>query len=149
MIKYALRCKGDHEFESWFDSAASYDEQLRRGFVECPLCGSVKVHKQIMAPAVRGAIEREEPSPIDASRAMALAAEPDAKLRAMIRELHAHVRANTEDVGARFADEARAIHSGEATERAIRGRATLQEAKALSDEGIGVLPLPPLPDQLN
>ncbi|MGL5115905.1 MAG: DUF1178 family protein [Beijerinckiaceae bacterium] len=144
MIKYALRCDSGHEFESWFNSAASYDEQLRRGFVECPFCGTVKVGKQIMAPALRSTMTREE-----APGTMTLPSEPDAKLRAMIRELHAHVRANSEDVGTRFAEEARAIHDGDAEERSIRGQATREEAKALQEDGIGVLPLPPLPDQLN
>jgi hypothetical protein len=144
MIKYALRCDAGHGFESWFDSASSYDEQLKRGFVECPSCGSLKVSKQIMSPAVRGA-DRADGTP----RATAMPAAPDARMRAMIRELHAHVRANSEDVGPRFAKEARAIHAGEADERAIFGRATFEEARSLTEEGIGVLPLPPLPEQLN
>ncbi len=78
-----------------------------------------------------------------------MASEQAQKLRAMIRELHAHVAANTEDVGARFAEEARKIHAGEADDRAIRGRASLEEAIELHEEGIGVLPLPPLPDERN
>jgi hypothetical protein len=58
-----------------------------------------------------------------------------------------HVMANTEDVGTRFAEEARKIHYGEREERNIRGQATRKETEALLDEGIDVMPLP-VPDAL-
>ena len=157
MIKYALQCDGGHGFESWFPDSAGYDRQRKRGLVDCPVCGSTKIEKQIMAPNVRLGPAVAETSPADvpaaapapSDPAFVLASEQASKLRAMIRELHAHVTANTEDVGARFADEARKIHSGEADDRAIRGRASLEEAIELHEEGIGVLPLPPLPEDRN
>jgi hypothetical protein len=160
MIKYALLCDKGHSFESWFPSSASFDTQAKRGLVDCPACGSHRVEKQIMAPSVRlkGAVvpSQEVAIPADVPDApaapdqpMALMGEHAQKLRAMMRELHAHVTANTEDVGAKFADEARKIHYGETEERAIRGRATADEAEALHDEGIGFFPLPTLPDERN
>jgi hypothetical protein len=154
MIKYALQCEHGHGFESWFPDSTSYDTQAKRGFVSCPLCGSAKVDKQIMAPRVRNSEERRAlkrgPAPFEApAQAMAMVSDEAQAMRAMIRELHEKVKANTEDVGERFADEARKIHYGEVQEKAIRGRATLEDAKALHDEGIGVLPLPPLPDERN
>ncbi|MGL4241680.1 MAG: DUF1178 family protein [Beijerinckiaceae bacterium] len=156
MIKYALQCDQAHAFESWFPDSASYDRQAKRGFVSCPVCGSIKVEKQIMAPRVRNSDERRALSkkkapPADAAapQPMAMLSEEAQKMRAAIRDLHEKVKANTEDVGERFADEARKIHYGEVEEKAIRGRANLEEAKALVDEGIGVLPLPPLPDERN
>jgi hypothetical protein len=158
MIKYALRCEREHGFESWFPDSASYEKQRKRGLVDCPVCGSTKVDKQIMAPNIRVSADidvrpQETPAPAAAAApadpAFVLASEQAKQLRAMIRELHAHVAANTEDVGARFAEEARKIHAGEADDRAIRGRASLAEAIELHEEGIGVLPLPPLPDERN
>jgi hypothetical protein len=154
MIKYALRCEKGHGFESWFPDSASYDTQAKRGFVTCPACGSAKVEKQIMAPRVRNSEERRElkrrkPAPEAPAQPMAMVSDEAQAMRAMIRELHDKVKANTVDVGERFADEARKIHYGETEEKAIRGRATLEDAKALHEEGIGVLPLPPLPDERN
>ncbi len=153
MIKYALRCEREHGFESWFPDSASYEKQRKRGLIDCPVCGSTSVDKQIMAPNIRVSADIEVAPPAApaaaADSAFVMASEQAQKLRAMIRELHAHVAANTEDVGARFAEEARKIHAGEADDRAIRGRASLEEAIELHEEGIGVLPLPPLPDERN
>jgi hypothetical protein len=159
MIKYALHCEKGHGFESWFPDSASFDTQRKRGLVDCPACGSRKVEKQIMAPSIgpkgRNATPAEAIVPAPApEQPMAVVAEgplgePAMKLRAMMRELHAHVVANTEDVGGQFADEARKIHYGEKEERAIRGKASFEEAKELHEEGIGVLPLPPLPEERN
>jgi hypothetical protein len=157
MIKYALQCEKGHGFESWFPSSGSFETQAKRGLVDCPICGSHRVEKQIMAPSVRlkGAaapmVDASAPAEESAApdQSVALMGEQAAKLRAMMRELHAHVTANTEDVGPKFADEARKIHYGEVEERAIRGKATAAEAVALHEEGIGFLPLPPLPEERN
>jgi hypothetical protein len=152
MIKYALQCDNGHGFDSWFPDSASFATQAKRGLVDCPVCGSIKVEKQIMAPRVRVSEERralkrrEAP---DAPRPVALVPDEAQAMRAMIRELHEKVKANTEDVGERFADEARKIHYGEIEEKAIRGKASFEEAKALHEEGISVMPLPPLPDERN
>jgi hypothetical protein len=164
MIKYALQCDKAHGFESWFPSISSFETQARRGLVECPVCGSVKVEKQIMKPSVRLHGIRPDQKPIEsipAPTSEAAAAEPHIpavladdseaarKLRAMMREIHQHVQANTEDVGAKFADEARKIHYGDAEERGIRGKATAEQAAELAEEGIAFLPLPPLPEERN
>jgi hypothetical protein len=144
MIKYALGCAEGHKFESWFPDSAAYEEQRRRALVACPECGSTSVDKAIMAPAIVGGDR-------DASRAPA---EPllDAKrhhTRQMMAQLRKEIEANTDDVGARFPEVARAIHAGDEPERAIRGRASLDEARALIEEGVGVLPLPALADEMN
>ncbi len=153
MIKYALQCDKGHGFDSWFPSGASYETQRKRGLVDCPVCGSIKVDKQIMAPAVSLKSGRSDPDALPVAdtpdQAMVMMGEEAARLRSMIRELHAHVQANTEDVGSRFANEARKIHYGETEERAIRGKATFDDAQALHDEGIGFLPLPSLPEERN
>ena len=144
MIKYALACAEGHGFESWFPDSAGYDKQRKRGFVACPECGSTSVDKAIMAPAVVGG---ERASPEQGPRLVA-----DDRRR-QTREFFLHMRreieANTDDVGARFPQVARAIHLGDEPERAIRGRASLAEAKSLLEDGVSVLPLPTLEDELN
>lgn len=159
MIKYALVCEQGHAFESWFSDSASFETQARRGFVECPQCGSAQVRKALMAPAVSTSKRRARneaaaqapavgPVPAPAGEA-ALLDERQRDLREAIRELHAKVREHTVDVGAQFADEARRMHLGEAPTRAIRGEATLDQAKELWDEGVPVMPIPALPDDRN
>jgi len=144
MIKYALGCAGGHEFESWFPDSAAYERQRRRGLVACPECGSTVVDKAIMAPAVLGG-ERVAPE----TPAGALLDGKRRQAREMIAHLRREIEANTDDVGAKFPEVARAIHAGDEPERAIRGRASLDEARALIEEGVGVLPMPALADELN
>ncbi|BAU92211.1 hypothetical protein MPPM_3606 [Methylorubrum populi] len=170
MIRFTLACDSGHEFETWFPSNAAYDEQSARGLVTCPFCDSARVAKAPMAPAVaRTDRDRPEapapqrhapagsvparpspPSPVPASPAEIpspmIAAEPERQLRALLRAMREQVVASAEHVGDRFADEARAIHYGDAEDRAIYGEASPQDARALLDEGIDVMPLPPAPD---
>ena len=160
MIKYALVCDKGHEFESWFSNSDAFDKQVKRGFVDCPHCGSIKVSKALMAPSV--STSRKKDARAEAARAAQMASSPAApgggmtlldneqqKLRAALRELHEKITANTDDVGEKFPDEARKIHDGEAPARSIRGHATIEQAKELWDEGIPVLPVPSLPDERN
>lgn len=177
MIRYSLVCEKSHDFESWFPNSDSFDTQAKRGLVECPHCGSTQVSKALMAPRVstsrakearaervREAISQLPVAPVPAAptppAAAQLPAVPDsqpsvlldethAALRTAIRELHEKVVANTEDVGKAFPEQARKIHDGEAPARSIRGEATLEEAKALWEDGIPVLPIPGLPDDRN
>ena len=154
MIRFTLACDSGHQFESWFPSNAAYDEQAARGLVTCPFCDSLKVAKAPMAPAVartdRGRAEApaaQLPVPAWADQAPTpMIAEPERQLRALLRAVREHVVASAEHVGDRFADEARAIHYGDAEGRPIYGEASAQEARALVEEGIEVMPLPPAPD---
>ena len=144
MIKYALGCAEGHAFDSWFPDSAAYEKQRKRGFVVCPECGSTSVDKAIMAPAVvggeRGAMEAGPEIAVDDRRR---------KAREFFRHMRREIEANTDDVGSKFPQVARAIHLGEERERAIRGRASLAEAKSLLEDGVGVLPMPMLEDELN
>ena len=143
MIRYALSCDAGHPFEAWFGSSADYDDQAKRGLVECPFCASRQVTKQIMAPAVSGTKKTE--------------AQPDTgKLQSMMmqaaREVRAHVEANFDYVGDAFAREARDIHEGRSETREIYGEATPAEVKKLKDDGVPCAPLPPKarePEELN
>jgi hypothetical protein len=160
MIRFALVCDAGHGFEGWFRDNAAWQEQSGRGLVSCPQCGSVRVEKQIMAPAVArkdramsGPVPMQGPMPVASEVAppteVAQAAPDDAALRSMIRALRQHVRENSENVGDRFAEEARKIHYGDSEERSIYGSATPDETRALKEEGIGFHPLPRLPDEMN
>ena len=140
MIKYALGCADGHGFDSWFPDSAAYEKQRKRGFVVCPECGSTRVDKAIMAPAVVGGLR-------------APAAEAGTEIAVDDRRKHARefflrmrreIEANTDDVGAKFPQVARAIHLGDEPERAIRGRASPSEAQSLLEDGIEIMPLPML-----
>jgi hypothetical protein len=132
MIRYALVCEHDHGFEAWFSGSADYDDQAARGLVECPWCNSRQVKKQVMAPAVTGTKAQKSPE-----------AEMQSVMMEAMGKLRRHVAENFEHVGDRFADEARAIHEGEAPDRAIYGRASPEQVRELAEEGIQIGPLPP------
>lgn len=142
MILYRLICAEGHEFESWFKDSAAYDAQSARGAVACPFCHSAEVSKAVMAPNIL----RADRSQGSGRSGATLLDEQHAALRAMIRDLREKVVAATEDVGDSFPDEARRIQDGEAEARAIRGRASFEEAKALLEDGIEILPIPGSPD---
>jgi len=141
MIHYDLQCDKGHEFDGWFASSSAFDKQLDRSLVTCTVCGSVKVEKQLMAPG----IPQKSNAKADAPMRMGGGAE----LMKLMRDYRRHVDANSEDVGTRFAEEARKIHYQETEDRGIRGSATREEAVSLLEEGIDVHPLPVLPEDTN
>ncbi|QUD87410.1 DUF1178 family protein [Phenylobacterium montanum] len=138
MIKYALACEHDHAFEGWFGSSGDFDDQQGRGLLDCPVCGSHAVRKQIMAPAVAGT-----------KKQAAVTGEASAPTRAMMMDamnrVRAHVEENFDYVGDRFAREARDIHEGKSEDRGIYGEASPKEIKGLVEDGINVAPMPPAP----
>jgi hypothetical protein len=132
MIVYNLRCKNSHEFEGWFKDSSAFDAQADSGKLVCPMCNSKKVEKAIMAPAVAGTKKADLTAP-DELR----------KMRQFMTGLRKHVLDTAENVGPKFAEEARKIHYGETEERPIYGEATVKDAVELVEEGINVAPLPP------
>ena len=155
MIRYNLVCEAGHGFESWFPSSDSYDAQAVRGLVTCPVCETASVSKALMAPALARTDRAPGPAPDvpvaapPGEASVTMVAEPERRMRAMLRALREHVTANAEHVGTRFPEEARKIHYGEAEGRSIYGHASPDEARALIDEGIDVAPLPTMPDDRN
>jgi hypothetical protein len=131
MIRYALACEHSHEFEAWFASSDAYDNQAARGLVECPLCASTTVRKQIMAPAVAGTKKRGGPSPQEQAMMMEAAS-----------KARRHIEDNFDYVGDSFAREARDIHDGVSPERAIYGEAKAAEVRSLIEDGVPVAPIP-------
>jgi hypothetical protein len=156
MIRYALKCERDHEFEAWFASSDAYDTLARAGQVTCAICGSTRVGKAIMAPNVVTSRGREAAPALPAEAEAETEAKPIATVKApdpafleALKQVRAFVEANAEHVGPRFAEEARKIHYEETPQRAIYGEATADEAKSLYDEGIEFHPLPRLADDFN
>lgn len=159
MIKYALSCRNGHEFEAWFNSSAAFDDQQAKRLLSCPVCQSDEVQKALMAPRVvttkgKGVARAPSAGPPSAGETESVyspsqAGPSVAKVIEAMRHLRQQVEANTEDVGKRFAEEARKIHYEEAEARGIRGEATAEEVRKLSEEGIGVAPLPRLPEDEN
>ena len=162
-MRFALRCGSGHDFEAWFGGNEDFEMQRGRDLVSCPLCGSTAVAKALMAPGIATARSR------DAERGGAGGREPGeggrepgegamgdraegadhAALRKRLNAFARFVRENTTDVGDRFPEEARRIHQGEAEERAIRGRASPEEARELVGEGVPIAPLPAAPETAN
>jgi hypothetical protein len=148
-----LQCTLSHAFEGWFASEEDFQGQLSRGLVECPLCGDRDITKKLSAPrlnlaTVRGdkplepAISTPPSQEHSAPTPQEVASLAPQQLQAAWLQMVQHVMANTEDVGEKFADEARKIHYGESQERNIRGQASREETEALQEEGIAVMPLP-------
>jgi len=164
VIRYALVCERRHPFESWFASSAAYDKQVARALVTCPTCGSPKVEKAIMAPALGRSAKKKsraaEPASAPAESPAVAESSPDAapvamiseherELRTKLKELRDHLVKNADNVGRKFPEEARRMHYGEIDHRSIYGEASPEDAKALHEEGIEFHPLPRLPDERN
>ncbi|MBU2959215.1 DUF1178 family protein [Paracoccus sp. 1_MG-2023] len=131
MIRYDLRCSNGHDFDGWFRSSDGFETMRDAGLVECAECGDTQVRKALMAPRVSERRGTEKTAPGTHA----------------LEKLRRHVEANSDYVGPRFAEEARAMHEGRAPGRAIHGEARPEEARKLVDEGIPVAPLPFLPRQ--
>ena len=137
MIVFNLACGAEHRFEGWFVSVDDFDDQGRRGLLSCPVCGSSEVRKQLSAPRLNLSAAGSRDAP-EESKSVAMVNPEQAQLLEMLRK----VIESTEDVGLKFPEEARRIHYKEAPARPIRGVASQDEAKALSEEGIEVAHLP-------
>ena len=138
MIKYTLKCKNGHLFESWFSNNNSFEYLKRSKNLECEICSTKDVEKSLMAPSVRPEKQKKE-SFLTTKGA----------LEKEILTLKKKIKSTAEDVGKEFASEARAIHYGESTERSIFGKTTRGEAIELAEEGIPFVPLPWNDDKLN
>jgi hypothetical protein len=139
LIHYSLQCEQEHVFEGWFASSADFDRQQAAGYVSCPHCGSGNVSKMLMAPNVATGRQKE--------KTQALAMDTmRSDMIARIKDAVKEIRANAEDVGEKFPEEARKIHYGESEARGIMGQASLDEARALVEEGIEVAALPVFPE---
>jgi hypothetical protein len=141
VIQYSLQCSQGHRYDAWFRNAVAFDEQQARGIVRCAVCDDAGVEKALMAPAV---------SRTDGERMSLSSGHPDAKkFLEMLRAYRQKVVSEAENVGNKFAEEARKIHFEEAEARGIYGQATKDEVIALLEDGIEFMPLPDLPEEHN
>ena len=155
MKVFNLRCEHGHPFEGWFKSHVAFEEQQSRGLLSCPFCDSSVIERTLSAPRLNlsGAQQPESP-PVQPSEAVSAAGAPPIPARAHIAPhpqsaalaaaLHAvrQMLAHSEDVGERFAQEARAMHAQEIPTRAIHGSTSLDTAQELAEEGIPVVAIP-------
>lgn len=141
MIKFSLRCDEGHAFDSWFKAGKAFDDLLARDMVQCPVCGSNHVTKALMAPAV--ALGQQQKQPAEAPPSVPKSPDAEQKLKGLRKQ----IEASSEYVGDSFASEARAMYLGDIPDRPIYGEARPQEAKALIEEGVPVLPLPFVPSR--
>lgn len=137
-----LRCAHAHQFEGWFASEEDFQSQFERGLIECPMCADKAITKLPTAPRLNVSGARESATVGTVPAAAPPASSEAVTMQSMWLRAVQHVMANTDDVGAQFAEEARRIHYGEVEERAIRGQATREDALALQEEGIEVMSLP-------
>lgn len=140
MIRYALTCEQNHDFDSWFQSAEAFDKLSKAGMVACTFCGATDISKTLMAPAVRPA--RKTATAQEPARPLAT---PASAVEEALTALRRQVEDNSEYVGLNFATEARAIHDGDKPNRAIYGEARADEARKLIEDGVPVAPLPFMP----
>jgi hypothetical protein len=170
MIHYDLQCGDAHRFDGWFKDSVSFDMQAESGLLECPTCGDRKVTRALMAPAVPKRRRRQPLTVTQTGETVPDTAAPGAEtpgtevrvpdaaapapsaagrlpdhVRAMLQRLRAEVEKNCDYVGPDFAAEARRIHRGESDARGIYGEASKEQAEALLDDGIEVMPIPWVP----
>jgi hypothetical protein len=151
MIHYQLRCSQLHGFDGWFKDSASFEKQAKRGLIECPECGGTDVERALMAPA----LAKRESLPVPVAQPKAPAPVPPpvkatagrlpAQVMAALQRMRAEVEKSCEYVGPNFADQARAMHRGEAEPKSIYGETTEEQAETLSEEGIAVAKIPWVP----
>jgi len=145
---FDLQCELGHVFEGWFNGSDAFESQKERGLLSCPVCNSGKINRKLTAARINRGRQSVQPSaaqPPSSSGDQMLAApvvDQLARLQAQVMQQVREIVRNTENVGARFAEEALKIHSGQSEERPIRGTATPEERATLAEEGVTVLPIP-------
>jgi hypothetical protein len=149
VIRYDLTCEAGHGFESWFRSSGDYDAQRKRKLVECPVCGTHQIEKQIMSPRLKRTDKARRAKPTEDKAPVAMMSPQEAEFRQKLRELKDHVTKNAENVGEKFPELARKMHNEEIERRSIYGEASPEEVKSLLDDEVDIHPLPILPDDRN
>ena len=143
MIVFDLHCRKGHRFEGWFGSAKDYASQKKRGLLSCPACGGTSVERALSAPRINTGAQAPEPAPQKTPEMEGK--DPFAVAQILYSRMLDEILTKSEDVGAKFPEEARKIFYSESPARAIRGQATQEEHDAMVDEGIPVarFPIPP------
>ena len=139
MIRYTLKCNKGHQFDSWFSDSESFEQLKKNGHLECAICSSKEVEKCLMVPSINPSSDEKQKTLISAQ----------SDIEKEIRDLKHKIKTTATDVGENFSTEARAMHYGEIEEKPIIGKASLDEAKDLAEEGVPFIPLPWNDDKVN
>jgi hypothetical protein len=139
MIRYTLNCKNGHQFDSWFSNSDSFEKLRKKGLLECSVCSSKEIEKSLMAPKIAPRSDKKTETLISTQ----------SDLEKEIKALKHKIKSTATDVGENFSSEARAMHYGEKEEKPIIGKATMDEAKDLAEEGVPFIPLPWSDDKVN
>ena len=139
MIRYTLNCKNGHQFDSWFSNSDSFEKLRKKGLLECSVCSSKEIEKSLMAPKIAPSSDKKTETLISTQ----------SDLEKEIKALKHKIKSTATDVGENFSSEARAMHYGEKEEKPIIGKATMDEAKDLAEEGVPFIPLPWSDDKVN
>jgi hypothetical protein len=139
MIRYTLNCKNGHQFDSWFSNSDSFEKLRKKGLLECAVCSSKEIEKSLMAPKIAPSSDKKTETLISTQ----------SDLEKEIKALKHKIKSTATDVGENFSSEARAMHYGEKEEKPIIGKATMEEAKDLAEEGVPFIPLPWSDDKVN
>ena len=139
MIRYTLTCNNGHQFDSWFPDSGSFEKLKKNKHLECTICSSKKIEKSLMIPRINNVGDKKREALISTQSA----------IEKEIKALKNKIKATATDVGENFSDEARAMHYGEKEEKAIIGKASLEEARDLAEEGVPFIPLPWNDDKVN
>jgi len=146
MIRYDLTCEDGHAFEAWFANSAAYDAQVEAGYVTCAVCGGPKVSKALMAPGIGAkGDDAKQAAPKPESTGEMMAGPVPEEVQKRLAALRREIERNSDNVGTKFASEARKMHVGDIEPRAIHGEATKEEAKSLIEDGVPIAPLPFMP----
>tara|TARA_Y100001970_G_C13905548_1_gene685867 strand:- start:198 stop:629 length:432 start_codon:yes stop_codon:yes gene_type:complete len=143
MIKYILKCKNKHEFESWFLNSIEFERLKHKKLIKCIFCKSSNIEKSIMSPRIVGSSKKEkEDENLSTSKEFA-------KIKRDLLKIRKFVEKNFEFVGDRFPREVRNVYYDKSKNQNIYGSATLEERDELKEEGIELTTIPWVSDKEN
>jgi hypothetical protein len=132
MIKYILRCKNIHEFESWFSDSNEFDKLKKKNFISCIICGSQDIEKSIMSPRIIN----------NSNNKNQLEEKKYSRIKKDLSKLRQFIETNFENVGDKFHSRVRSIYYDKKKNKNIYGTTTEKERKELEEEGIAISTVP-------
>ena len=136
MIKYILKCKNKHEFESWFSDSKEFEKLRKKNLIECIFCKSQDIEKSIMSPRVIN-------SQINVNNYENLSNNKEfEKIKKDLLKVRKFVEKNFQFVGDKFTQEIRNIYYNKKENKNIYGTTTLKEREELKEEGIELTSIP-------
>ena len=140
MIKYNLKCKHKHEFESWFLDSKEFEKLKSKKMIECIFCRTKSVEKSIMAPSVLNQEQKQKNQK---------SIKYIKKIQKDLLKARNFVEKNFEYVGNNFPREVRNVYYDERKNKNIYGKATPEETQELEEEGIEITAIPWIDNKKN